>query len=365
MNCRILYIVGQLGAGGLERQLCYLLQTLDRDRYRPELVVWRYSEGDVYNGVVRELGIPLHRFDSHASAAEKMFRLRRLVRVLKPELVHSFSFHTNFASWWSVLGTSTLALGAVRSDFDRTTRQSGFVLGRLSARWPRQQIFNSHAAARSARDTRTFFVAEGLHIVPNGVDLQRFRYVPLSLRSTPRILAVGSLRPVKRWDRLLRAASKLKAKGLDFEVEIVGDGPLRGKLCEQIRTLGISDYVRLLGYRSDVADLLAQASILAHTSDSEGCPNVVLEAMASGRAVIATDSGDVPSLVENESTGFVVSCKDEAGLVDRIATMITSPELCTRMGKAARLKAERELSLDRFVTQTLDVYRSIGWRARN
>jgi glycosyltransferase involved in cell wall biosynthesis len=112
----------------------------------------------------------------------------------------------------------------------------------------------------------------------------------------------------------------------------------------------------------DIASLLATARFLVHTSDSEGCPNVVMEAMACGRAVVATDAGDVPSLVEDGKTGFVVPRGDEATLLARMVTLMTDDDLCRRMGEAGRAKAEQQFGLDRLVAETLAAYQAMGWK---
>ena len=101
MQCRILYLVGQLGKGGLERQLCYLLQAIDRERYKPVVVVWNDSGGSEYANQIRSLGVPLYIFSGKTSRHEKMRVLCRLAKTLTPEVIHSYSFHTNFAAWWS------------------------------------------------------------------------------------------------------------------------------------------------------------------------------------------------------------------------------------------------------------------------
>ena len=87
-----------------------------------------------------------------------------------------------------------------------------------------------------------------------------------------------------------------------------------------------------------------------------------MEAMACGRAVVATDVGDTPSIVDHQKTGFVVPRGDDAALVERMATLIADRELCRRMGEAGRLKAEREFGLDRLVSETLAAYRAAGWK---
>jgi glycosyltransferase involved in cell wall biosynthesis len=139
---------------------------------------------------------------------------------------------------------------------------------------------------------------------------------------------------------------------------------LRAALHQQTRFLGVADCVEFLGKRDDVPSVLAKAAVLVHTSDSEGCPNVVMEAMACGRAVVATDVGDIPLLIESGKTGFVVPRENEEALVTHLATLISNQDLCRRMGEAGRAKAEHEFGLDRLVAETLAAYRAAGWNPR-
>jgi glycosyltransferase involved in cell wall biosynthesis len=361
MSCRLLYVIGQLRAGGAERQLYYLLKAMNRERYKPAVVVWNYRADDPFVSHLQALGVPLHRIPPSSSGCLRLNAFRRLIRRLRPELLHSYSFYTNFPAWWAALGTNTVAIGALRSDFTPIVKKEGPLFGRLSARWPRTQVFNSRAAAESARCSKGLFVPRQLYLVRNGADLQEFRALPLSTAKRACALGVGSLLPVKRWDRLLRAVSSLHQRGLEFAVRIVGAGPLHESLQQQAQAFNIADRVEFLGHRDDIPGLLAHATFLVHTSDSEGCPNVVMEAMACGRAVIATDVGDTPALVEHLETGFVVPRGDDVALVEHMARLIADRELCRRMGERGRLKAEREFGIDRLVAETLAVYRAAGW----
>src|SRR4030095_210715 len=174
MSSRFLYVVGQLSPGGLERQLCYLLQAMDRGRYRPAVAVWNFSEADVYVPRIRALNIPIYAFPSMPSAAAKLRAFRRLVRQLEPEVVHSYTFFTNFAAYWGVRGTRAVAVGSVRGDFTLDKKESGPCLGKVSARWPRDQICNSFSAAETCRLARNLFVPKQLFVVRNGLDLEQF-----------------------------------------------------------------------------------------------------------------------------------------------------------------------------------------------
>jgi glycosyltransferase involved in cell wall biosynthesis len=161
---------------------------------------------------------------------------------------------------------------------------------------------------------------------------------------------------------LLTAAAVLKRNGLDFVLRIAGEGPLRRVLEQQARDLGLNGRVEFVGYSGDVPGFLGDATFVVQTSDHEGYPNTVMEGMACGRAVVGTDAGDMPSLIEDGTTGFIAPRGNDALLVDRLSKLILDRDLCKRMGRAGRAKAEREFNLDRLVSETLTAYRNAGWK---
>ncbi len=362
IKCRLLYLIGQLHTGGSERQLCYLFKAMERERYKPAVAVWTHREEDVYVPQIRALGVPLYSFSSKLSSAAKLIAFRRLVRQLQPEVVHSYSFYTNFAAYWAAQGTAVIPVGSIRSDLLWARKECGPILGKLSARWPSSQICNSFSAADTARSLRSLFTPARLSVVRNGIDLKEFRRFAMPYDEPVRIVGIGYLLPVKRWEWLLAAVQELRKKNFNCLVEIAGDGPLRSALERRAEELGVTDRVQFLGHVDDVPSLLARASFIVHTADIEGCPNAVMEAMACGRAVVATDAGDIPSLVEDGRTGFVVRRGDKRTLVDCMVKLITDRALCRRMGAAGRAKADREFGLDRLVQETLAAYRAAGWK---
>ena len=164
-KCRLLYLVGQLGPGGLERQLVYLLQTIDRERYPPTVVVWNPNMQDAF--FLRDLtslNIPLHTFPNETSKIGKLGAFRRLVNEISPEVVHSYSFHTNFAAWYATLGSSVIPIGSIRQNFLSERKRSGRVLGRISARLPRSQICNSLAAKDTAEKSKGYWKPKSIFL---------------------------------------------------------------------------------------------------------------------------------------------------------------------------------------------------------
>ena len=360
-QCRLLYVIGQLDCGGSERQLDLLLESLDRECYRPAVAVWSYRESDCYVKHIKRLGVPLHQMPEGMPAASKLRALRALVKGLQPEVIHSLSSFTNCAVWWAALGTAAVPVGSVRTDFHLCKNRSGPWFGRLNACRPPYQIFNSVAAAEQARTSRSYFVPREVAIVRNGLNVYQFKNSPVPENKPVRVTGVGSLKSIKRWDRLLVAVSELKRRGHTCRVSLAGKGPVLESLKRRAEILELSSRIEFLGHVEDIQGLLSDSTFLVHCSDSEGCPNAIMEAMACRRAVVATDVGDARLLIDDGVTGFVVPRGDDRLLVDRMERLIQDRSLCSRMGNAARAKAEREFRVDRLISQTLAAYRAAGW----
>jgi glycosyltransferase involved in cell wall biosynthesis len=194
---------------------------------------------------------------------------------------------------------------------------------------------------------RTFDGAAEL--VPHGVDLRRFHVTPeRETRFT--LLAVGRLVPKKGFDVLVDALTRLRCPPL---VRIVGTGPERDRLAARIDAAGLAGRVVLadpltheeLPAAYADAHAVVVPSVRDETGDRDGLPNVVLEAMACGRAVIATDEGAISSAVRNHETGLLVPSRDSGALATAIERIRRDAELRARLAKAGRAVVERDFDL--------------------
>lgn len=183
-------------------------------------------------------------------------------------------------------------------------------------------------------------------VIPNAVDVAGApRARPLE-RERPLILAVGRLKAPKDFPTLIRALSDLPPDS--FQAMIVGDGPDRPGLEEEIQALGLSGRVRLAGERHDVPQLLAAADVFVLSSTSEGLPVSVLEAMAAGLPVIASRVGGVPEQVSDDETGLLVEPGDPNELAAALNRLTADASLRRRLGAAGRARAEHAFDLDPF-----------------
>jgi len=205
-----------------------------------------------------------------------------------------------------------------------------------------------------------------LHCIYHGLDLSQFQFMG-QRASDPGplvILSVARLVEKKGLGDLLVAADILRRRGLCFQVEIIGDGPLRRALEVQVMQLGLSDRVKLLGAQTDDmvclayqrASIFALPCVMTADGDRDGIPNVLLEAMGSGVPVVSTPVSGVPELIESERNGLLVPPNDPQAIAKALERLLADPELRARLAWAARVKVEERFAIDHSAEQLLAVF---------
>ncbi len=206
----------------------------------------------------------------------------------------------------------------------------------------------------------------------NGVDTDRFHPTPGGrelLSGSPlnesryRVIGtVGRLQAIKDQALIVRAFALLRERLPEhaerLRLMIVGDGPLRALLEAEVERLGIADSVWLTGERSDVPETLRAMDVFVLPSLAEGISNTILEAMASGLPVIATDVGGNGELVVPGHTGQLVPARDAEAMAEALAAYVRDPEQARAHGRAGRMRVENEFSLDGMVGRYVELYES-------
>jgi colanic acid/amylovoran biosynthesis glycosyltransferase len=181
------------------------------------------------------------------------------------------------------------------------------------------------------------------HVVRCGIDLDRFDFRPQREHTGPlTVITVARLSAEKGHVVLLDALSDLRARGIEVELRIVGDGPMASMICDTVERLGLSDHVTLLGelLPEEVSDELRRADVFCLPSFSEGIPVSIMEAMAVGVPVVTTFVGGIPELAVDQETALVVPAGSQTALADAIAALVDDPVLRERLVSAARRAVE-------------------------
>jgi glycosyltransferase involved in cell wall biosynthesis len=361
---RVVIVAGQLGLGGAEQQLFFLLNGLPRDEFEPMVVSFGNGGSDHWRGPIEGLGIPVHSWGRKSRAA-RVAALTGLVVRSGTHIVHAWELFTGpYAAVSGAMGRAR-AVGSLRQtfpwqDIGRWTRR----LGRFGLD---MCVVNSAREARSLRGTEL----EGVRceVVRNGVLCQEVlseaerarRRASLELPPDSVVLmTAGRLDGNKNPLLLVEAFGRIRPEFPRAELVFLGDGPLRGELARRAGALGIPDAVRLPGSIPGAAELLAAADVVALTSFSEGMPNVLMEASAAGVPVVGTDVGGVREVVADGVSGFVVDPDDADALADRLRVLFRDEGLRTSMGRAGRDRMAADFSVGRMVDGFAGLYREVA-----
>src|SRR5437899_2992231 len=204
-----------------------------------------------------------------------------------------------------------------------------------------------------------------IHRVYNGMDLTRFSSPneEVSINQVPRIISIGRLVAFKGFEYLIDACADLARRSLDFNCEIIGDGPLRGDLEARIRRLKLSDRVHLLGSLSQgavleklrSADIFALASVIDNQAASDVFPTVIIEAMAAARPVVSTRLAGIPESVVDGETGLLVSPEGTMALSEALGRLMEDAKLRLHYGRAGRARIEQHFRIEHTVEPLIEL----------
>jgi glycosyltransferase involved in cell wall biosynthesis len=348
---KICFIAGTLGRGGAERQLIYMLRAL-KDR-GVESRILCLTRGEPLEKEIRDLGIDVTSVGASSSRCIRLVRIIRELRRNRPDIVQSAHFYTNLYAGVAGRVLSIPSIGAIRCDLSSELVDNG-IAGWAQLHLPEFQIANSVAAQVRAK-------ANGIraHFVANAVDTTSFFSAEEPNGHEPlRLLFAGRLAHQKRPDRFLRTVATL-ARHLprgSLKAILVGDGPLKAEVLRLAATHKLDrDQFELIGEMGDMRALYRSTHVLLLTSDWEGTPNVLLEAMACEVPVVATRVGGVSSIVA-EDRGFVVDVDDEIGLAACVLRLFKDPGLRKTLGARGREYVTRFHSLESLQRNLMGIY---------
>ncbi len=358
---RVALVAGTLDQGGAEKQLLYMAVALQR--VGVDVRVYSLRRGEYYEAALKSSGITPIWIGRFENPLIRLASLTKALWVFRPHIVQASHFFTNLYAAISARLSGAISIGAIRNDIAFERDQNGRWWPWLF-RMPSALLANSSAAAQSARGLGRF--SRQVRVLPNVIDLAAFDRQAASVDSNPpetglRIIAVGRLVRAKRQDLFLRALASVRERNPEVRGVVVGGGPMRSELESLANGVGLlPNGVQFLGRSDNVATLLRQSEMFVLTSDYEGFPNVLLEAMAARLPVVTTPAGDSAKVVQDDRTGYVVGFEDFKGLVDRIALLARSSELRRRLGDAGRKRVEEHYGFEHLPQRLLAIYRAIA-----
>src|SRR5829696_2549120 len=339
----VVHLLGSASVRGTAqaRIVAALARSLDPDRYR--LRAWFLNDPGPLVQTLATAGVPARPviFQSRTDLAGAV-RFAQALRSERPRIVH---LHVGGRSRVWLLRALSSARRVAHVHGERAEDGTPLPLETL-ARSVQAVIATSKAVAAA--------VPGGATVVYPGVDVVDTVASP-SL-GPPTVGTIGRLEPIKGMTFLLEAAAVLRRRLPELRIELAGSGSCEPRLRSLAAQLGIAEAVNFLGWRDDVDSLHQRWQVFAQPSIHEGLGLSVLEAMAAGRPVVASATGGLPELVEDERTGFLVPVGDVEALSGRLGRLLEDEALRFRMGEAARRRAAGSFSLDEMAARTAAVY---------
>jgi glycosyltransferase involved in cell wall biosynthesis len=348
---KVIHIISSLGRGGRERQLAGILKNTNS-----KAIVFNKSA----NSYEEEYNLTEKIFYLQSrNPISRFFQMLHIIKTEKPVIIWSWGgFEATFGLLLSILTPARHINGSIRH---------GIVLRNRKQLWrmfilhlSRHIVANSHAGLKANKLKRG-------QVLYNGLDDRFFEKInqeqflaenpdikQIKDRNLPVLISVANLVPYKDYFTVLKAVEQLKKDGIGFSYLIVGEGPNRQAIEQQIREKGLDNDVFLLGRRQDVKALLSLADIFIHSSKGEGCSNAILEAMAAGLPVISTDTGGTSEIVK-EPFGLLYDLGDSTQLYQALQNRLVQPGMLKKAGITAKEYAVQNFS----TTQMLKHYRSI------
>lgn len=364
---KLMLLVPTLDQSGAEKQLTLLACRLPRAEFDVHVVA--LTRGGAFAEELARHGVRLTvlgkrwKFDPIA-----MWRLRKLIKAEQPDIVHTWLFAANAYGRLMVGRRMKPRPKLIVSERCVDVWKAGWQLWldqRLIKRTDRL-IGNSVAVAEFYKSIG--YPADRVTVIPNGIEVAES--IPFDRdallaeleipRGSPVIGFVGRLAKQKRVDDLVYAIGLVAILRPDAHLLLVGEGPERDKLMKFARDIEVDRQTRFTGHRSDATKLLRLMDLFWIASDFEGQSNSIMEAMAAGLPVIASDIPPNRELVIDGETGFLVKVGDRAGFQQFADRLLADPDLARRLGNAGRERMRQHFSIDNMVAAHVKLYREVN-----
>jgi glycosyltransferase involved in cell wall biosynthesis len=370
MKPNVLFIIDSFDQGGSERQAMQLLSQLHHSGQCRLYLACLQDRGSL-RAEADQLGIEeiqeyaLNSFYD-LNFVRQLRRLGHFIREKEIDVVHTHCFYTN------IFGMTGAFLAGVRARVTSKGETDGFRTP-MQKRAERAAFRLSHRVIANCLVVQNQLIREGVSpskIIQhyNGLDLERLK-VRAGLRREEALAAFGlpserrylsivaNLRnPVKDHPMFLRAAARVRASVPEAGFVIAGEGELMESLRELAVQLGIQDDVFFIGRCDNVADLLFASDVGVLSSRAEGFANAILEYMAAGLPVVATDVGGAREAIAEGETGYTVASGDDERMAERIIELLNETKRARAMGERGKLIAAEKFSCDRHLQNTLELY---------
>ena len=364
---RVIHIVPMLSPGGAERVAVHIVNGLNRQRFEPIIISFADPMNCDLDQMLAQAGVEVRYLGKKSGFDYRMYRrLHRVLTEYQPDVVHTHLQVLRYALPTMLLLGNPVLLHTVHNLAEREIEPPARVVHRYAFSHGVVPIAVAEEVALSMK--RLYKIAQCRVIancIPTGryaspqVPREQWRAQEGFENDGVLFVCVARFARQKNHAMLLKAFAIGPASDPRARLLLVGDGVLRGELEAEASALGLGDRVRFLGLRTDIPEILGASDVFVLSSDYEGNPLSILEAMAAGLPTVATAVGGVPSLLADETGGVLVQPGDAEGFSKAIGSLLGNRQLRESMGAAAARRAREHFDVTNMVRAYEEVYESL------
>lgn len=366
---KVLHVSTHLNIGGIGN---YILSLSGALKKRGVTVLIASSGGDLEEelraeGIAHKYLDIKTKFEFGPKVIKAVFNLCRIIKDEKVDIVHAHTRVSQVAAWFASRITGVPYVTTCHGFFKKRSRG-------VFDTWGQKVIAISDAVKDHLE--RDLGVTPGrIELVYSGVDIDKFSKVNLTdeagrtkkllgLKNSFVVGTIGRLSPVKGQRFLIEAAPSIISKMADVEFIIVGSGPEEARLKDMVKTLRLEDAVHFLSSSPQTSKFLSVMDVFVLPSVKEGLGMALLEALASGKACVASDVGGVADIIKDGTSGLLVSVGDVDGIAGAILRLMNDNALRSRLGENGRILVKDKFSLDSMADKIGDLYKNMLTRTR-
>lgn len=335
---KVLHIVPNFGTGGAEKLVVDLLLNYNKNEFDVAALSLYPKANTMYEQKMDENNIKVYYLDKHKGFDLSMIKkINKFIKIFNPDVVHTHLYVMPYVLFPVIINKIPVRIHTVHTIAEKELNKVGKEIQRIAYKY-----FNFIPVAITDEimdSIKKCYKIKKIPIIYNGINVEEYRKKEEKRNEAIKLIHVGRFSSEKNHNLLIDTFKIVNDKFPNVKLLLVGDGKLKAEIVGKVNRMNLQDKVYFMGVRKDIPELLSKCDIFVLSSDYEGLPLTLLEAMAAGLPIVSTDVGGVSNIITNNINGILVKPNDPVLFSEAIIKLIKNKELRDKIGKNNEISA--------------------------